>query len=444
MHWILSLPPVALSTSVANCCRFSVWKLLAGYAVGRSHLVCAEAGSAQPRVHHDHGDEAFHQDLRFDVRGRCPVPRRRLLEHAILDRPRRHVHRHRRPPPRRHAGDAQAAVRRPRALSRCRGARHPRTARLARRSADSGRRDRGREDGHDGRDQRAARAQPASVRRWSSRAASPMRCASATRTGRSCSCAGSSCPSQLYERVIEADERIGAHGEIVRAPRPRRARARASRRFRRRHSRGRRRADARLSLSRSTSARSPSSRATIGFAQVSVSHEVSPLMKLVSRGDTTVVDAYLSPILRRYVDEVERDARRVARRRRRHRGCSSCSRRAVSPMRGASRARTPSSPAPPGASSAPSRLSRRAGFDRIIGFDMGGTSTDVTHWAGEYERAFVTEVAGVRLRAPMMSIHTVAAGGGSICHVRRRAAARRSAIGGRESGARELSARRDR
>ena len=80
-------------------------------------------------------------------------------------------------------------------------------------------------------------------------------------------------------------------------------------------------------------------------------------------------------------------------------------------------------------------MSRLAGFDRIIGFDMGGTSTDVTHYAGEYERAFVTEVAGVRLRAPMMRIHTVAAGGGSICTFRRRALSRRPGVGRRQSRA---------
>ncbi len=169
----------------------------------------------------------------------------------------------------------------------------------------------------------------------------------------------------------------------------------------------------------------------IGFTQVSVSHEVSPLMKLVSRGDTTVVDAYLSPILRRYVD-------RVASQLGRERGFSS----------------TPAAPAPGWVLSAPSLMfmqsnggladaqmfqgkdsilsgpaggivgavqtSLMAGFSKIISFDMGGTSTDVAHYAGkgnstiEYERTFETEVAGVRMRTPMMAIHTVAAGGGSI------------------------------
>jgi 5-oxoprolinase (ATP-hydrolysing) len=163
---------------------------------------------------------------------------------------------------------------------------------------------------------------------------------------------------------------------------------------------------------------------------VSVSHEVSPLMKLVSRGDTTVVDAYLSPILRRYVDQVERDL--GARRPRSPAALQDVDRRDARDGGDAIRLQFMQSSGgltdahrfqgkdailsgPAGGVVGAVEVSRLAGFDRIIGFDMGGTSTDVTHWAGEYERAFVTEVAGVRLRAPMMSIHTVAAGGGSIC-----------------------------
>jgi 5-oxoprolinase (ATP-hydrolysing) len=154
---------------------------------------------------------------------------------------------------------------------------------------------------------------------------------------------------------------------------------------------------------------------TLGFTQISVSHAVSPLMKLISRGDTTVVDAYLSPILRRYVDRVAAqlgggepsglfpptqlmfmqsnggltDARRFQ-------GKDSI-------LSG-----------PAGGIVGAVKTSALAGFDKIIGFDMGGTSTDVSHFNGVYERTFETEVAGVRLRAPMLSIHTVAAGGGSL------------------------------
>src|SRR5256714_258071 len=145
----------------------------------------------------------------------------------------------------------------------------------------------------------------------------------------------------------------------------------------------------------------------IGFIQVSVSHEVSPLMKLVSRGDTTVVDAYLSPILRRYVAQVEADLPGVSLQFMQSSGGLTDAHR----FQGKDAILS----GPAGGIVGAVEVSRLAGFDKIIGFDMGGTSTDVTHYAGEYERAFVTEVAGVRLRAPMMRIHTVAAGGGSIC-----------------------------
>ena len=145
----------------------------------------------------------------------------------------------------------------------------------------------------------------------------------------------------------------------------------------------------------------------IGFGQVSVSHEVSPLMKLVSRGDTTVVDAYLSPILRRYVAQVEAELPGVRLQFMQSSGGLTDAHR----FQGKDAILS----GPAGGIVGAVQVSRLAGFDKIIGFDMGGTSTDVTHYAGEYERAFVTEVAGVRLRAPMMRIHTVAAGGGSIC-----------------------------
>ncbi len=223
-------------------------------------------------------------------------------------------------------------------------------------------------------------------------------------------------PSLLYERVIEADERMGAHGELVRPLDLAAARrdlevARAAGieavaivllhgyRFPQ-HER------ALAALARE-----------LRFGQVSVSHEVSPLMKLVSRGDTTVVDAYLSPILRRYVERVEHDL---------------TDRRLEAEARPLPRIQFMQSnggltdahrfqgkdailSGPAGGVVGAVEVSKLAGFDAIIGFDMGGTSTDVTHYAGEYERAFGTEVAGVRLSAPMMRIHTVAAGGGSIC-----------------------------
>jgi 5-oxoprolinase (ATP-hydrolysing) len=154
----------------------------------------------------------------------------------------------------------------------------------------------------------------------------------------------------------------------------------------------------------------------LGFAQVSASHEVSPLIKLVPRGDTTVADAYLSPILRRYVDRVAAAISQTAP------GtpadlatrlmfmASSGGLKAASMFRG----RDAILSGPAGGVVGMAETGRLAGFDRVIGFDMGGTSTDVAHFAGEYERSFETVVAGVRLAAPMLRVHTVAAGGGSI------------------------------
>ncbi len=146
----------------------------------------------------------------------------------------------------------------------------------------------------------------------------------------------------------------------------------------------------------------------IGFAQVSVSHEVSPLMKLVGRGDTTVVDAYLSPILRRYIDRVAAEIGGTRLMFMQSNGGLTDARRF--------QGRNAILSGPAGGIVGAVRTAGMAGFDRLIGFDMGGTSTDVSHYAGEYERAFETLVAGVRMRAPMMQIHTVAAGGGSILH----------------------------
>jgi 5-oxoprolinase (ATP-hydrolysing) len=219
-------------------------------------------------------------------------------------------------------------------------------------------------------------------------------------------------PSQLFERVIEADERIGAHGDLVRPLDLATARRDLAAAL----------ADGIRSVAivlmhgyrypQHEEAIADLAR-SLGFAQVSVSHEVSPLMKLVSRGDTTVVDAYLSPILRRYVDTFESELSGGG-------GDLGIRLQFMQSSGGLTDARLFQGKdailsGPAGGIVGAVEVSRMAGFDRIIGFDMGGTSTDVTHWAGDYERTFVTEVAGVRLRAPMMSIHTVAAGGGSIC-----------------------------
>jgi 5-oxoprolinase (ATP-hydrolysing) len=148
------------------------------------------------------------------------------------------------------------------------------------------------------------------------------------------------------------------------------------------------------------------------FPQVSVSHEVSPLIKLVGRGDTTVVDAYLSPILRRYVTQVADDIDARHSHARLMFMMSSGGLTAADLFQGKDAILS----GPAGGVVSMAQTAREAGFGRVIGFDMGGTSTDVSHFDGEYERAFETEVAGVRMRAPMMRIHTVAAGGGSILH----------------------------
>lgn len=150
--------------------------------------------------------------------------------------------------------------------------------------------------------------------------------------------------------------------------------------------------------------------AEIGFTQISSSHEVSRLAKLVGRGDTTVVDAYLSPILRRYVDQVA-EALDIGR------ACKSLM--FMQSNGGLTDAKLFQGKdailsGPAGGIVGMVKTGAIAGYEHLIGFDMGGTSTDVSHFAGDYERSFETEVAGVRMRAPMMDIHTVAAGGGSI------------------------------
>jgi len=214
-------------------------------------------------------------------------------------------------------------------------------------------------------------------------------------------------PELLYAQVIEVDERIGAHGDIVQPLDEAATQASLQRAF-----------DAGLrSLAivfmhgyRYTVHEAAVARIAraIGFTQVSVSHEVSPTMKLVARGDTTVVDAYLSPILRRYVDQVADELPGVNLQFMQSNGGLTDAR--------AFQGKDSILSGPAGGIVGMVRASRQAGFERVIGFDMGGTSTDVSHFAGEFERVFETQVAGVRMRAPMMSIHTVAAGGGSILH----------------------------
>jgi 5-oxoprolinase (ATP-hydrolysing) len=212
-------------------------------------------------------------------------------------------------------------------------------------------------------------------------------------------------PELLYSRVIEARERVAADGEVL-APFDE---ADAARSLRAAYADGFR-AVAVVCLH---GYRFPAHEQRIGqiargigFTQVSLSHETSPLMKLVPRGDTTVADAYLSPILGRYVERVTEELRGVRLQFMQSSGGLTDAR--------TFRGKDSILSGPAGGIVGMARTSAAAGFDRVIGFDMGGTSTDVSHYAGEYERQYETQVAGFRMRAPMLSIHTVAAGGGSI------------------------------
>ncbi len=237
-------------------------------------------------------------------------------------------------------------------------------------------------------------------------------------------------PQMLYERVVEVEERVRADGTVEKEPDLAAVRAELS---------------AALAAGIKAVAivfmhayryceheqRVGALAREIGFPQVSVSHEVSPLIKLVGRGDTTVVDAYLSPILQRYVAQVARDmgtaplplagrgsAQSVA-----HGEVADHAPRLMFMMSSGGLTAAELFQGKDAILSGPAagvvgmaETGREAGFSHLIGFDMGGTSTDVSHFDGEYERAFETEVAGVRMRAPMMLIHTVAAGGGSVLH----------------------------
>ena len=214
-------------------------------------------------------------------------------------------------------------------------------------------------------------------------------------------------PEILYDRVVEADERMGPHGEVVQPLDEDKLEADLARA----HGEGFRAVAICLMHGYRHTAHEALAEAIahrVGFEQVSVSHKVSPLMKFVSRGDTTVVDAYLSPILRRHV---ERMAAALG-------GARLLFMQSNGGLVDARRFQGKDAilSGPAGGIVGAVETARSAGFERIIGFDMGGTSTDVSHYAGSYERAFETEVAGVRMRAPMLDIHTVAAGGGSILH----------------------------
>ncbi|MRD49292.1 5-oxoprolinase [Caenimonas koreensis DSM 17982] len=212
-------------------------------------------------------------------------------------------------------------------------------------------------------------------------------------------------PELLYSDVVEAHERVGAQGEVVAALDEAQLRqdllaayAKGLRTVAIVFMHGYRFQEHEKAAKRIAQ--------EAGFTQISTSHETSPMMKFVSRGDTTVVDAYLSPILRRYVEQVASEMPGVKLFFMQSSGGLTDAH--------AFQGKDAILSGPAGGIVGMARTAQLGGHDKVIGFDMGGTSTDVSHFAGEFEREFETQVAGVRMRAPMMSIHTVAAGGGSI------------------------------
>ncbi|MEM9245193.1 MAG: hydantoinase/oxoprolinase N-terminal domain-containing protein, partial [Cyanobacteria bacterium P01_F01_bin.153] len=224
-------------------------------------------------------------------------------------------------------------------------------------------------------------------------------------------------PEVVYETVVEVPERLDAHGTVEIALTPERL-ERVRLQLQAAYDRGIRSCAVVLMHGYRYPDHENSVAAIaqkIGFMQISVSHKISPLMKLVGRGDTTTVDAYLSPILRRYVAQVERElqgraAESVKPINQLFFMQSNGGLTAAADFQGKDSILS----GPAGGSVGAVQTCGAAGFDKIVTFDMGGTSTDVARYAGEYERQFEPPVAGVRLRAPMMAIHTVAAGGGSI------------------------------
>ncbi|MGB3722562.1 MAG: hydantoinase B/oxoprolinase family protein [Pacificimonas sp.] len=220
-------------------------------------------------------------------------------------------------------------------------------------------------------------------------------------------------PAPLYTEVLEVDERVGADGDVVRALHEHAARDGLKAAY----DQGLR-AAAIVTMHGyahpAHEARLAEIAADIGFTQISVSHEVGATIKLVGRGDTAVVDAYLSPVLRNYIDKVSSALGR--------KNARSGSLLFMQSSGGLTDARTFRGrdailSGPAGGIVGMVRTGAATGHGKIIGFDMGGTSTDVSHYAGQYERASETRVAGARIRAPMLAIHTVAAGGGSICRM---------------------------
>ena len=212
-------------------------------------------------------------------------------------------------------------------------------------------------------------------------------------------------PELLYSAVVEADERVDANGDLVRPL----DESLLKKELLAQYQKGLRSvAIVFMHGYRHCAHEVAAARIAreVGFTQISTSHQTSPMMKFVSRGDTTVVDAYLSPILRRYVEQVAAEMPGVKLFFMQSSGGLTDAH--------AFQGKDAILSGPAGGIVGMARTAEIAGQPKVIGFDMGGTSTDVSHYAGAFEREFETQVAGVRMRAPMMSIHTVAAGGGSI------------------------------
>jgi 5-oxoprolinase (ATP-hydrolysing) len=212
-------------------------------------------------------------------------------------------------------------------------------------------------------------------------------------------------PRQLYEDVLEIKERLAADGSVIEPLDLEAARAGMVQAY----ARGLRAVAIVLlhAYREPVHERALAQLAReVGFNQVSVSHEVASLIRVVARGDTTVLDAYLTPVLRRYVNQVAQGLTGVSLKFMQSHGALTDA--------PAFQGKDAVLSGPAGGMVGMARVSQRAGMTRVIGFDMGGTSTDVSHYAGEFERVLDTQIAGVRLRVPMLSIHTVAAGGGSI------------------------------
>ena len=219
-------------------------------------------------------------------------------------------------------------------------------------------------------------------------------------------------PELLYDRVVEVSERLDAEGEIIKSLNENEVRTALKKA----------KIDGinSVAIAFMHSYINPNHENIIAeiaheekFDQISVSHKVSPLIKLIGRGDTTVVDAYLSPILRRYVNQVSEELEK-------NKSTKLMFMQSNGGLTDANlfQGKDALLSGPAGGVVSMVQTGKQAGYNKLIGFDMGGTSTDVCHFAGEYERSFETELAGVRIRAPMMQINTVAAGGGSILSFR--------------------------